>query len=56
MQTFGYLQEFYEKWWRSGLECEVIDFKDDSTSELSIGQIGGLFIIGLFQTINVNSN
>ena len=46
MQTFGDLQEFYEKWWRTNKKCEAMDVKDAPTSELSIGQIGGLFIIG----------
>ena len=47
MQTYGYLQEFYMKWWRTGKKCEVLDDKEGSTSELALGQIGGLFIIGM---------
>ena len=34
---------------RSGKKCEVaVEDKEGSTSELAIGQIGGLFIIGIF--------
>lgn len=47
MQTYGYLQEFYMKWWQSDTKCPLIDDKPSSTTELSIGQIGGIFIVVL---------
>ena len=47
MQTYGYLQEFYMKWWKSDINCPIVDDKPNSTTELSIGQIGGIFIVVL---------
>ena len=47
MQTYGDLQEFYMKWWKSDIKCPVVDDKPSSTTELSIAQIGGIFLVVL---------
>ena len=56
MQTYGDLQEFYVKWWKYEGKCPVLDEKAGSTAELTIGKIGGIFVVvafGLFLAVIV---
>ena len=62
LQEKGDLQELYIKWWEKegidpGKDCESIDDKKDSTSELDWDTIGGIFVVmfcGLFIAIVVS--
>lgn len=44
------------KWWKSNKECGSFDDKISSTPELTIGKIGGIFVVvafGLFLAVIV---